>query len=307
MKKLKLWFEDMWGYENYQFNPSRNYFHDLLSLYFDIELDEINPDLLIFSCFGLKHRNFQCRKLFFTGENTKPLGSPNIIYPDYNECDASLSFFSTNENNLYFPLWVIFINWFQQENPISLPSSPTYTIEPDSLLNRDGQIGISIFKHKKPCVFINNNPIQDRCKLFHNLSNYIQVDSYGKLFNNVGFLLRGSEQDKHSTIRNYRSTIAYENSTRHGYNTEKVVQPYSEYCIAIYSGGLDKEIFSTESLIYRQDYGSDEQFLQDIIECSLNFDKWHNKIMKPLFKDNQFPPYLQPLYVLNWICNKLSL
>ena len=63
--KLKLAFSDMWGFEDYQFNPEDNYFTDLLGLRFDIELNQKNPDLLIYSVFGSTYQNYSCKKILF--------------------------------------------------------------------------------------------------------------------------------------------------------------------------------------------------------------------------------------------------
>ena len=134
MKKLKIWFSDMWGYENYQFDTKNNYFSSLLSLRYKVKLDSTNPDLLIYSCFGEKHKTFDCKKIFFTGENSVPPGVTRQIYPCYEDCDYSLSFFPDSSKNKYFPLWVIFINWFGEDNPKALPSNPTYLVEPEFLI-----------------------------------------------------------------------------------------------------------------------------------------------------------------------------
>ena len=85
MDKLKIWFDDMWGYSVYQFNPRDNYFFNLLSLKFELVLDQNNPDLLIFSCFGNNHFKYKCKKLYYTAENLRPFLSEDHY-------DVSLTF-----------------------------------------------------------------------------------------------------------------------------------------------------------------------------------------------------------------------
>ena len=69
----------MWGHGEYQFNPSDNYFTDLLSLRYIVVIDPVNPDVLIYSCFGLDHLNYSCYKIFFTGENIRSGNNNTVI------------------------------------------------------------------------------------------------------------------------------------------------------------------------------------------------------------------------------------
>ncbi len=297
----------MWGYDQYLFSPSKNYFTDLLSLYFDIQLDNLNPDLLIYSCFGDEHHRYNCRKIFFTGENSVPEGVRRKIYPDYSECDISFSYFNTSEKNLYFPLWVLFVNWFQWELPLPLPSNPSYLVEIDYLFDKKVEVAEKLFDLKKECMFMNNNPVEDRIMLYKALLNFFDISSYGKLFNNTGGPVRGSEEEKHKILKKYRSTISYENTIRHGYNTEKIIQPYSEYCLSVYSGGLDEECFNKDALIVAQDYKCLDSLVDEVVDTVNDREKWIAKVCSPLFKGNKFPYGLQPLSVLEWLCEKLSL
>ena len=281
----------------------------MLGLRYKIEIDKKNPDLLIYSCFGNQHLNYRCRKLFFTGENTIPKGITNRkIYPDYNECDASLSYFKTSEKNLYFPLWVIFINWFGQINPVELPSNPTYLIEYEQILNKNRKQLEKAWKDKtRFCAFINNNPIEDRIELFNRLSKYSHIDSYGSLFNNTGGPIRGSEETKLNILNKHLFTISYENSIRIGYNTEKIVHPYSVNCMGIYSGGIDYSIFTGEGIIDSKAYDSLELMCKSIYELAQDKDKWINAMNRPLFKNNKLPEDLLPLRVLDWLTTALDL
>jgi hypothetical protein len=66
-KKIKIDFSDFWG----GFNKTDNYFYNLLKEEFDIEISN-NPDYLFFSVFGNHHQNYNCMKIFYTGENVAP-------------------------------------------------------------------------------------------------------------------------------------------------------------------------------------------------------------------------------------------
>ena len=298
----------MWGYDEYQFNYSNNYFTNLLSLRFDIVLTDANPDLLIYSCFGDRHKDYKCTKIFFTGENTNPPSVKRTIYPDYSECHYSLSFFPDSDKNKYLPLWVLFINWFCDVNPQPLPSNPTFKINPIDLIADSNRYNRAqqLFRDKKFCAFINNNPIADRVSLFHSLNSRERVDSFGKLLNNTGSVLRGSEESKLNLLVDYKSTIAYENSYRMGYNTEKVIHPYSAFCIPIYSGGLDRSIFNSSSMFFLDDYPDYYSMVEDILTVSSSIELWAAKVSQPLFTGNMFPESLLPLNVLKFIIKALN-
>ena len=94
--KIKLAFVDFWG----GFIPDNNYFFNLLSKHFNIELSE-NPDFLIYSCFGGKHARYNCTKIFYTGENVRP---------NYWETDFSISFDypSNNGRNIRYLLYNLY-------------------------------------------------------------------------------------------------------------------------------------------------------------------------------------------------------
>ena len=300
---LRIGFADMWGHGEYQFNPYANYFYKLLSLCYTVELADDRLDVLFFSCFGDRHKEITATtKIYICGENIASPGSDRKIEPEYVQCDLSLSQFAQSNTNYYFPLWALFINWFHEKNPLPLPSNPTYLTNPDDLISNR-----CVFASDKlhDCCFMNNNPMEDRVKLYKSLSSRIKVNSYGKLFNNVGYLLRGHEGDKCEIVKSHRFTISYENSYRHGYNTEKIIHPYSVGSIGIYSGGLDRTIFNSRALFFNEDYESEEDMIDDLIECSKNPIYFKEKVNEPLFIDDRLPSRLKPVSVLSWINERI--
>jgi len=303
-KDLKLGFSDMWGYNQYTFNQKQNYFTHLLSLRYNVIIDNDNPELLIFSCFGKDHLNYNCKKLFFCGENTREDPPRRVIRPSAEYCNAALSQFPDTDLNRYFPLWCLFINWFCHQMPYDLPSNPTFltSIKSLSVINR------SVSRLPKNfCVFLNNNPVEDRVELFKSLSTIGKVDSYGKLLNNTGHVLRGSEKEKIELLKEYRLTIAFENSYEPGYNTEKIIHPYSANSVAIYSGGLDRSIFNSKSLFYKDDYSSIGEMVEHIGMHEADHRLYEQKLKEPLFKEDRIPLQFRPLEVLKWIVDKCCL
>ena len=303
LRKLRVRFSDMWGHGDYQFDPYTSYFYKLLSLQYDVEIAIENIDLLIYSCFGDKHKEIDAKvKLYFCGENTDPPGGKRKIKPDYSECDISLSQFPSSDKNYYFPLWALFVNWFFEENPLKLPSNPTYLTNQDDLISGRNEYGNEKIHD---CCFMNNNPVEDRIMLYNKLSKHMKVNSYGKLFNNVGYMLRGHEGDKCEIVKSHKLTIAYENSFRHGYNTEKIIHPYSVGSIAIYSGGLDRTIFNSKALFYDGDYSTMDDMIEDIVECISNKRLYKEKVSESLFINDEIPVRFKPVSVLSWLMKKL--
>ena len=61
--RIRLGFRDFWR----DFDPLDNYFIDLLSADYDIEVCELSekPDFLIYSCFGEEFRKYPGIRIFF--------------------------------------------------------------------------------------------------------------------------------------------------------------------------------------------------------------------------------------------------
>jgi len=300
---LRLWFTDMWCHGVYQFNPTDNYFTSLFSIAYEVQLDEVQPDLLVYSCFGRNHLKYTCKKIFFSGENIQT--NPSIpVDPCYEECDLYLGKYPTGDKNLYLPLWVIFVNWFSLFQPRPLPSNPTYSIPLTSLLSDAGQRSLPGWNDRSDLLFINNNFIKNRVRLFLDLDPHVNIDSFGSLFNNQDGCLRGHELDKHKLLLKYKTTIAMENSSFPGYNTEKIIQPYAAGCVPIYSGGLDTAIFNSRAMVVADNF-SRSSLLQEVLRVISDPLYWESYIRQPLFVSNKLPEYLLPEYVLSWVQNRL--
>lgn len=291
LEKLKIGFSDMWGYENYQFNSHDNYFTDLFSLIYDVEVTNENPDILIYSVFGTDYKKYNCKKIFFTGENF----SKERIPEHYNSADVILSHYDDSDREILLPLWVIFINWFKKSQPRPLPSNPTYLVDLD-FIQTDRKKFLS--NDRKFCAFINNSFVNDRVELFKALSEFRQVDSLGTLFNNVGGAIRGSEQTKIEALKNYKFTIAFENSYHSGYNTEKIIQPLEAGCIPIYKGGERVLRYFNQNAFINATNLSTEEVKNRVIEIFENREKYEEMVLaKPLKIDNIFADF-HPTVVL---------
>jgi hypothetical protein len=308
--KISIWFSDMWGFEQYLFNPSVNFFYASLEAYgFNVSLDKDNPDVLFYSCFGLEHKKYRNSiKIFFTGENIPRANSAIKVHPDYNECHFSLSYLPQSELNYQVPLWVLFVNWFGVTQPLPLPSNPAFLIDENQLSIPPFDRGYRYYAKSRFCAFMNNNLVKDRVKLFLDLEKqHGEVDSYGTLFNSQpgGLPLRGSEQDKLRVYEKHKFVISYENSYRSGYVTEKLIHPYSVGAIPLYKGGVDYSIYNKQAFISRDLFSSDDEYLEYILTVSNSEELFNTTLKEPLFVDGDIPLRFKPTAIVNWLAEKL--
>lgn len=105
------------------------------------------------------------------------------------------------------------------------------------------------------CNFIYSSRIGHRERFYRALSRYRPVRAPGKAMNNCLDLAARSDSDwqaaKKAYLRKFKFTIAFENSRRAGYVTEKLFDPFAADTVPIYWGdpALDT-IVNKESLVW---------------------------------------------------------
>jgi hypothetical protein len=258
--KIKLFFTDFWPL----FDPEDNYFLDVLRPEFDIELDDENPDFLIYSVFGTRFHRYDCVRIFYTGENVRP---------DMSLCDYSFSFdFSDDPRMFRLPLYPFFG-------------------DPEKLLDRP--LVENIMKRKNEfCNFIYSNcGPQKRVSFFKNLNKYKKVTSAGRFMNNTGIPLR----NKREFISRFKFTIAFENESYPGYTTEKIFEPMLVDSLPVYWGNpLIHRDFNKKSFLNYYDFDSDEELIERIIEIDRNDDLWAEYLSQPYYENNRLSEYVDP-------------
>lgn len=104
--------------------------------------------------------------------------------------------------------------------------------------------------------------------------------------NNVGDIGPGG-QAKHRFIRNYKFNLCYENKSLPGYTTEKLTEAMWARCIPIYWGNERVgEEFNKLSMLYRNDYSNDEEFIEKILEVDAHEDLYREFLLQPYFLNN---------------------
>lgn len=255
---IKIDFSDFWD----GFNKIDNFFYNLLAEYYNVEISE-NPDVLIYSIFGVSHLKYNCVKIFFSGEN---------IGPNFNECNYSMCFdFLDNDNHYRLPLYVLYDGYYQLVNKKVN----------DELVNRNF------------CNFlVSNGSNEVRNNFFKKLNNYKKVDSGGLFLNNIGYKV----SNKLDFQSKYKFSIAYENnsyrSSRTGYTTEKIMQPMIVNSIPIYWGNeLIHKDFNTKSFINFYDFKDEDEMIEYIIYLDQNDNKYLEMLNNPWFIDNKIPDF----------------
>ena len=248
MKQIKIYFEDFWE----GFNAENNFITNPLRAEYDVLIDK-NPDYLFFSVYGYNHLKYRnCVKIFYSAEN---------IEPDFNLCDYAIAFQHLNAGDRYLrhPLYVDSgFNKIENKH-----------FETNEVLNR------------KFCNFVYSNskwadPIREL--FFNKLSKYKKVDSGGRYLNNIG----GPVANKIDFIKNYKFTIAFENSSLSGYTTEKLVEPMIVNSIPIYWGNPDIHMdFNKESIVFINDYCTLDEAIEEVIRLDKDDKAYIEKLSKP--------------------------
>lgn len=116
------------------------------------------------------------------------------------------------------------------------------------------------YREKKFCNFIFSNCVSYRENFFKLLSRYKRIDAPGKSMNNMAsfdaaFPGLSFWERKRKFLSGYKFTIAFENYSHPGYNTEKLTDPMLAGSIPIYLGNPEIGLhFNTKSFINTHDH-----------------------------------------------------
>lgn len=223
---IQINFADFW-HERTPEAIHGNPLFQLISKWFDLELSS-SPDFLVYSCFGHRHLRYACTRIFYTGENVRP---------NYRLCDYAFTFDRIDDpTHRRLPLYRFYLS----EDDIQHLATRHQQAEQLATVSRDF------------CSFVVSNPANPlREDFFHRLSAYRQVNSGGRLLNNVG----GPIPEKRSFLAGHRFNIAFENSSHPGYVTEKLLEAFATDTVPIYWGHPDVTMdFNPEAFINCHDF-----------------------------------------------------
>ena len=273
MKKpvLKISFSDFWP----GFNKHNNFFTQLLSEEYILQVVEHSPDILVYSSFGTEFLDYRCIRFFYTGEQ---------ITPNFKLCDYALSFQRAHQRNFRLPLYLMY-GYYE-------------------LTNVKPHFSDFLQEKRKFCNFVySNRHCKKRNNFFHKLSKYKVVDSGGKLWNNIGRPV----DDKCKFLQNYKFSIAFENECYPGYTTEKIVEPMTANSLPIYWGNpfIDKE-FNSRSFLNYFDFQNENELIEKIIFLDQNDSAYEKYYTEPYLSQNKIPDSLAKKNILLFFKNSLS-
>ena len=278
MKKLRIGFTDT--HEHLSI-----FFYSILSTRYEIEVDNENPEYLIFgdNNFGnqnLRYDKNKVTKIFYTGENQRP---------ENYDCHYAISFDHNYESWHYrLPLFVIYMWAWKHLHGMKY--------------NMDYILGkIDIQEKTSFASFVVSNPnCKERNTFFELLNKYSIVDSGGKLFNNIKANING-EQGKIDFLSTRKFNVCFEPYTYPGYVTEKIMHAYYAGTIPIYWGNeLISSDFNRDSFINVHDFSSFDDAIEYIIEVDSNRELYEKILTAPKFINNLPPSYLILDNFLNW-------
>jgi hypothetical protein len=199
----------------------------LLEEFTFIESD--NPEVLVFGPYGNNIPKGKYIRVGYFCEN---------FLPDMSICDWGFGIPNASEIN-----------------------HPQYTridyhgFEIKSLIRPDHFAEQAMNQKTKFCNFLYGNQVPYRENFFQELSKYKKIDAPGRSMNNHPSLEHdkklGLWESKRQFLVPYKFTIAFENYTYPGYNTEKLLDPLLAGSIPIYIGNPDIENqFSPSSFVH---------------------------------------------------------
>ena len=263
---MKVCFSDFWT----PFDPNNNFFiHIIRELYENVEV--VHPedsDVMFFSFFGNENGRYKnCKKIFFTGENTPP---------NFNKCDYSLTFDHDTHGgkNFRLPLSYLYIDWFD----VKTSDNPEWLI-PESYLY--GENEFTLKPKDKFCTIVYGKQIESRIRAIQNISRYKTVEVFGKA--NPNQPLPDGEKYKLDLISNYKFSLCYENSVTPGYHTEKLLHGKIAGNIPIYYG--DKTVdqdFNSSGFINAVNMNDDE-LIEKIAEIDASDNLYNEMLSQPIF------------------------
>lgn len=235
-----------------------------LNKYYDIELSE-EPDYLFYHESTFDHLKYDCIKIFYTGEN---------ISPNFNLCDYAIGFDYLSFEDRYYRLPLYLIKVFYTDDETKLAGN--------DYLNKQSRFTKEDLAHKTEfCSFVYSNYRADEQRkiIFDKLSEYKKINAGGGYLNNIG----GRVSNKLEFEMKHKFSIAFENSSRSGYTTEKIVSSIAAKTIPIYCGNpnIGKE-FNTKRFINCHDYESFDQVLEKIKDLDNNDELYLKTVNEPI-------------------------
>ncbi len=270
-KKVSVFFSDFPS----EFDVNDNPYIRVLREKYNVELNPQSPDFLIHSVYGDNHIQYDCTKICHSIENN----SPDFNWSDYAIGSDYIAF---GDRYLHFPIFLCSIG-------------AHYNVSPT-----EAELSEAISRKTGFCSFLYSNsfsvcaePVRE--EFFELLSQYKKVDSGGPFQNNIG---RTIPRDKDYYYDNaiqwhskYKFCIAFENSAKQDYVTEKILNALIANTVPIYWGAPNVgEYFNTKRFINCREYPNFHAVIEKVSELDQNPEKYAEMVRQPWFRDGKIPP-----------------
>lgn len=265
--RIKIKFTGFWP----GWNPEDNFIINALKTFTEVELSD-EPEYLFSSWFSNEYRDYDCVKIFYTGEN---------VCPDFNVFDYGIGFECMDYGDRYlrYPLYYV---------------SELYGHDYDLMLTKHENAMETLKEKSDFCSFVVSNGTSSaedlRRVFFEKLSKYKQVNSGGRYLNNIGE--PNGVADKLAFQTRHKFAIAFENSAHDGYVTEKLVQAFAAKTIPIYWGSptVSSE-FNPKAFINCQDYPNLDAVIEQIKKIDEDDELCLSILSEPALLDDKRSEY----------------
>ncbi|MES3005352.1 MAG: glycosyltransferase family 10 [Patescibacteria group bacterium] len=242
----------------------------ILKKYYEVELSE-NPDYLFYNESGYEHLKYNCIKIFYTGEN---------LHPNFNLCDYALGFDYMDFGDRYYRLPIYLVANFYREAEITQVGNQDFTKQ--NIFTKEDLATKTEF-----CSFVYSNYLGDvaREEFFNKLSSYKKVNAGGFYLNNIGERVA----NKLEFEMKHKFSIAFENSSREGYTTEKLPTALLARTIPIYWGNPEiQREFNEGRFINCHKYKDFNQVIERVKEIDTDDNLYLQIINKPITTSHDF-------------------
>jgi hypothetical protein len=230
-----------------------------------------NPDYLFYGSWGYKHLDAKysaCIKIFYTSENR---------FPDFDFCDYALSYPHLQLGDRYFrmPYYMLDTNFGDTIKDDRAPCREFEKMSNLCALGKDKAL------NRKFCCFLSSSGWADpvRYEFFSKMSEYKRIDSGGTSLNNMG---GGRIPNKMAFLKDYKFTMAFENSSLAGYTTEKIMNALAADTLPIYWGDPDVGLdFNKEAFICVNDFETIDDVVNEIIRIDNDDEEYLRKLYAP--------------------------
>lgn len=292
MKEIKISYKSFWQPFNPQKMPQDYFFEYTLSQQYLVTYDDENPDIVFYSVFGEppNKKDYKKEPLFISYS-----GEPVEIN---SQADLHLGF-DINERKDYFrlPLWVMYILWDTEQikNKLLLQGRTgqgSHDAPEMFISHKENPLRLTNIVKRVPnqnkkrfCNFTYSNPVGSRIEFFMKLKKYKFVHSTGTLANNSKRI-----QCKVTELSDYKFTIAFENTLKRGYITEKLVEPLIAGSVPIYFGDShSSNDFNPDSFIDVSKFSSFDETIDYLKFLDDNETEYLKYLNSPIF--NVLPQY----------------